>query len=50
MDMKKKRLLLFAIVLIYLPFISHAQTNMRGWHAAGQTWLVWEDTISWPET
>lgn len=48
--MEKKALLLFAIILISLPFISHAQTNMRGWHAAGQTWLVWEDTIPYQET
>ena len=24
--------------------------NLRGWHANGQTWLVWEDTDPTPET
>jgi hypothetical protein len=48
--MNKKRLLQFGIILIYLPSISHAQTNMRGWLAAVQTWLVWEETIPYPET
>jgi poly(3-hydroxybutyrate) depolymerase len=27
-----------------------AQTNLRGWHEFGQTWLVWEDTEPIPET
>ena len=29
--------------------IVSAQTNMRGWHANGQTWLAWEDTAPTPE-
>lgn len=44
------RLLMISKILICLSFICHAQTNMRGWHAAGQTWLVWEDTLPYPET
>lgn len=26
------------------------QTNLRGWYADGQTWLVWEDTPPTPDT
>jgi hypothetical protein len=37
------RLLVFPKTLICFSLFCQAQTNMRGWHAAGQTWLVWED-------
>lgn len=30
--------------------VTHAQTNLRGWYASGQTWLVWEDTEPTPDT
>ena len=29
---------------------TRAQTDLRGWYAAGQTWLVWEDTDPTPDT
>ena len=29
---------------------ARAQTDLRGWYAAGQTWLVWEDTEPTPDT
>jgi len=48
--MKKISLPLIALWLFCQSSTSHAQTNMRGWHANGQTWLVWEDTLPYPET
>jgi len=48
--MKKIPKLFIAVLFISQSFTSHAQINMRGWHAAGQTWLVWEDTLPYPET
>lgn len=41
---------LVALSIIFQSMVSSAQTNMRGWHACGQTWLVWEDTAPMPET
>ena len=49
-QMNTKYSCLVALFLIFLSMICHAQMNMRGWHDAGQTWLVWEDTIPFPET
>jgi hypothetical protein len=38
---------LFALAaLLLIPTTAHAQTNLRAWHAAGQTWLVWEDNVT----
>lgn len=33
----------FAAALWLLAGGAHAQTNLDGWHAFGQTWLVWTD-------
>ena len=38
--MKHTVSIVFALMLI-LPVSAPAQTNLRGWHANGQTWLVW---------
>ncbi len=29
---------------------SHTQTNVRGWYANGQVWIVWQNTAPAPET
>ena len=48
--MKNTPQLLIAVLFISQSFTSQAQINMRGWHAAGQTWFVWEDILPYPET
>jgi len=39
-------ILLALAALLLIPTTGHAQTNLRAWHAAGQTWLVWEDNVT----
>jgi pimeloyl-ACP methyl ester carboxylesterase len=34
----------------FMPLFLPAQTNLRAWFAAGQTWLVWEDEPEYPDT
>ncbi len=48
--MNTKVFCLVALSIISQSIVSRAQTNMRGWHEFGQTWLVWEDTAPMPET
>lgn len=31
-----------AIVALLFPMLASAQTNVRGWYANGQVWIVWE--------
>ena len=45
-----KNLYLAVLFLIFHSIVIQAQTNLRGWHGFGQTWLVWEDTDPTPET
>ena len=45
-----KGFFLVVLTIIFQSMVGSAQTNMRAWHAYGQTWLVWEDTPSTPET
>ena len=35
-------IVLSALIVLLGPSLS-AQTGLRGWHADGQTWLVWND-------
>lgn len=37
------RHILSCIAMLCGALSTHAQTNLRGWHANGQTWLVWTD-------
>jgi len=48
--MNTKPLFFVALFLISQWMTCPAQMNLRGWHADGQTWLVWEDTVPSPET
>jgi hypothetical protein len=51
MIMKYSRYLtLFIALLLALPMPAFAQANVRGVHADGQTWLVWEETSPKPFT
>jgi pimeloyl-ACP methyl ester carboxylesterase len=48
-DLNTRHILLFAVFFaLFNP--AHPQMNLRGWFDAGQTWLVWEDTIPFAET
>lgn len=38
------------LILLAIPGLARAQTALRGWHAHGQTWLVWEETLFKPLT
>ena len=38
----------FLFVLSFFPAFS--QTNVRGWYADGQVWIVWEEAGAAPET
>jgi len=40
-----RALLIFLLSALYCAQ-AHAQTNLRAWHSAGQTWLVWEDNVT----
>jgi len=40
-----RALLIFLLSALYCAQ-AHAQTNLRAWHSAGQTWLVWEDSVT----
>ena len=42
----KNNLLLF---LLSIPFLLNAQTNVRGWYADGQVWVVWEVAAPLPD-
>ena len=35
--------LVLSLVIVSLGSPGFSQTNLRGWHEGGQTWLVWED-------
>ncbi len=44
------RFFLALFLILIFPPAAFSQTNMRGWYADGQTWLVWEDTQPQPFT
>lgn len=49
--MRKAAILLFLIaVTASVGTTAFAQTDLRGWYADGQTWLVWENADPWPLT
>lgn len=46
----ESRLAVGAAVMCLTAVAAQGQTNLRAWYADGQTWLVWEDSDSTPET
>jgi hypothetical protein len=46
----KRLLRLFQLWLLMMSSISFAQTNVRGWYADGQVWILWDLDSSPPET
>ena len=38
------------LAIVTLTGAASAQTNVTGWHAAGQTWIVWDDTPPMPSS
>ena len=42
--------LLFVVAFLISGLIASAQTNVRGWYAEGQVWVVWEENGAAPET
>lgn len=41
---------LLPYLLLLVAFCARAQTNVRGWYADGQVWIVWEASAPLPET
>ena len=44
---KMKNILL--LLCLAFPFLLNAQTNVRGWYADGQVWIVWEVSSPLPD-
>jgi hypothetical protein len=42
--------LAIALILLFPTSVAFGQTNVLGWHAAGQTWIVWDELIPQPSS
>lgn len=40
---------IFLLLCLAFPFLLNAQTNVRGWYADGQVWIVWEVSTPLPD-
>jgi len=49
-DIRGRMVSLATLALLALAPGSYAATNVRGWHADGQTWIVWQETTPTPFT
>jgi len=38
----KRSTLLFCLGLVLMSLSAFAQTNVRGWYADGQVWILWD--------
>ncbi|MCC7245167.1 MAG: T9SS type A sorting domain-containing protein [Saprospiraceae bacterium] len=41
---------IFLTCFLFLSIAASAQTNVRAWYAQGQVWIVWQNTMPFPET
>ncbi|MGH7598236.1 MAG: T9SS type A sorting domain-containing protein [bacterium] len=46
----KRSTLLFSLWLVLMSSAAFAQTNVRGWYADGQVWILWQTQQPFPQT
>lgn len=48
--MQKMRIFITFLLTCCFCLTGFSQTNVRGWYAKGQVWIVWENSLPTPET